>query len=382
MTRFDKIIQNLAKIPDELAFEIINDLSVWDVMKLLVANDPRVNALLLAHKECKFLGNDAETQAKTREQIKIYLDLETNIPMLYYRPDRMDWVYTTSIRYINRWCRWKNWPDLTPPLHVYIYETLHNWPKLDLNRYAVIPIPAIDVFSSLEQFTERGQALQQAKTNLEDQCTSQLQRAATLLEDNPDILKRTLDPEQKRRPNTEHIVSRLRSDATRFFRAHKSHPFANMEFFRYEFFPLIPFDEALVKLLGWMEEFEMVTGDQLCNSESRHPPSIMETARIVVDGMPVFYNSLPVDRAETARQVTTNEKGEFLRTVMTPWSQESTSWLQEVDVPSFTPHKLGRTAMYRREAGLKPCDKEEEHWLVSFIDLYRYLDALKSSRNN
>ncbi|KAJ5785152.1 uncharacterized protein N7503_010364 [Penicillium pulvis] len=382
MTRFDKIIQNLAKIPDELAFEIINDLSVWDVMKLLVANGPRVNALLLAHKECKFLGNDAETQAKTREQIKIYLDLETNIPMLHYRPDHMGWMYTTSIRYINHWCRWKDWPDLTSTMHVYIYETLHNWPKLDLNRYAVIPIPAIDVFSSLEQFTERGQALQLAKTNLEDQCTSQLQRAATLLEDNPDILKRTLDPEQKRRPNTEHIVSRLRYDATRFFRAHKSHPFANMEFFRYEFFPLIPFDEALVKLLDWIEEFEIGTGDQLYNSESRHSPSILKAARIVVDGMPVFYNSFPVGRADSGRRVTTNEKGEFLRTVKTPWSQKPTSWLQEVDMPSFAPHKLGRTAMYRRNAGLEPCDKEEERWLVSFIDLYRYLEALKSSKVN
>ncbi|KAJ5993721.1 hypothetical protein N7451_009445 [Penicillium sp. IBT 35674x] len=382
MTRFDKIIQNLAKIPAELAFEIINDLSVWDVMKLLVANDTQVNALLLAHKECKFLGNDAETQAKTRERIKIYLDLETNIPMLHYRPDHMGWMYTTLIRHINHWARWKNWPDLTSSMHVYIHETLHNWPKLDLNRYAVIPIPANDVFSSLEQFTERGQALQLAKTNFEDQCTSQLQRAATLLEDNPDILKKTLDPEQKRRPNTAHIVSQLRSDATRFFRPHKRHPFANIEFFRYEFFPLIPFDEALVKLLDWMKEFEIGADDQLCNPESRHPPSILEAARVVIDGMPVFYDSIPVDRAETARRVATNEKGEFLRTVKTPWSQEPTSWLQEVYMPSFTPHKLGRTAMYRRNAGLKPHDKEEEQWLVSFIDLYRYLEALKRSKIN
>lgn len=379
MTRFDKIIQNLAKIPAELASEIINDLSVWDVMKLLVANDPRVNTLLLAHKECKFLGNDAETQTKTREQIKIYLDLETNIPMLHYRPDEINWMYTTLIRYINHRCRWRDWPDLTSSMHVYVYEALHNWPKLDLNRYTLVPIPAIDVFSTPEQFTERGQALQLAKTNLEDQCTSQLQRAATLLENNPNILKRTLDPEQKRRPNTEHIVSRLRSDATRFFRAHKSYPFANMEFFRYEFFPLIPFDGALVKLLDWMEDFEIETADQLCDPESRHPASILKTARVVMDGMPVFYDSLPVDRDETARRVTTNEKGEILRTVKTPWSQEPTSWLQEVDMPSFTPHKLGRTAMYRRNAGLKPFDKEEEQWLVSFIDLYRYLEALKSS---
>lgn len=382
MTRFDKIIQNFAKLPAELAFEIINDLSVWDVMKLLVANDPRVNDLLLAHEKCKFLGDDAEKQAKTRERIKGYFDLEAKFPILHFRPRQMDWRYTTLIRRIDLGTKWDNWSGLTHDMHVYVYKTLHNWPKLDLTRYAVKPIPEINVFSSLEQFIERGHALQLAETNFVNQCSSQLRRAATLLEDNPDILKRTLDPEQKHRPNVGHVVSRLRSDAARFFRAHKSHPFGNLEFLRYEFFPLIPFDEALVKLLDWMKLFGMLTGDQLCNPESRHPSSIMETARVVIDGMPFFYNSHPADRVEMARRINTNEQGETLRTVKTQWSQEPTSLLQGVNKPSFTPHKLGKPVTYRRNAELKPYDKEEEQWLVSFIDLYRYLEALKSSKVN
>ncbi|KAJ6095789.1 hypothetical protein N7486_006535 [Penicillium sp. IBT 16267x] len=359
MTRFDKIIQNLAKLPAELAFEIINDLRIWDIMKLLAANNPRVNDLLLAHKESKLLlGDDAEAHAKTRDQIKPSLDLEASIPIIHFHPRQMAFLYPKLICSISVWGK-EHWPDLTPDMHVYIYKTLHNWPKLDLNRDAIKPIPVIDVFLSVEQFTEHWQALELAKANVVDQY-----------------------PEQKRRSNTGHVVSQLKSAAARISQVHKKHRFARSEFFRYEFFPLIPFDEALVKLLSWMEEFEVVAGDQLCNPESQHPPSIMETARVVVDGMP-FFNSLPVDRAEMARRVITNNKGEVLRTVMTPWSQDPTSLFQGVNKPFFTPHKVGRNSIYRRNEGLQgyePYSYKEDQWLRSFIELYRYLEALKSSK--
>jgi hypothetical protein len=385
----DPIIQNLAKIPDELALKIIDDLWVWTAMELLVANHPRVNDLLLAHEQCKsLLGDNAKTQAKTRERLRSYFDLEASIPILHFHPvDQMNRVYSTTTLATSRY-RSRGWTSflhevLTPDMNGHIYETLHNWPKLDLNQYAVKPIPPIDVFSSVERFTEHWEALQLAKENLVDQCASQLRCAAILLEENPDILKRTLDPEQKRRANTGHIVSRLRSDIGRLFRTHKVHPFAKLEFFRYELFPIIPFDEALAKLLNWAEEFGIVAGDQLCNPESRHSPSIMETARVVVDDMPFFYQSLPVGHAEMAREAITNERDEGIRTVKTPLSTEPASWVQEVDSPAITLHKPGNPSTCRLNAGLKgygPFDKEKEQWLVSFVEFYRYLEALKSSQ--
>ncbi|KAJ5081675.1 hypothetical protein NUU61_009939 [Penicillium alfredii] len=406
---FYSIVNALATTPPELVHQIIDDLRVWDVLRLLCHNNERVNASLLSHPLCrKLLGHDAEALSKTRAVAQFYWDFfrEINVCLAksdyYYYWRTAPWVLNLNIHCVEP----NDYKHVLWNMLTRLYENIRQQGLVvDLNRYlppGTAPLrsfscfPEAGEFPSFEELKDHWQIIKQAKANLVAQTSSQLLWAADLLEANPDILKRTLDPEQKQRPNTAHIVSVMRGKAAKIVRTVRRAPgkvFTPSEHFRYHFFPIIPFDAVLTELLRLMQKYGITANNQRVSkgeeSQSHpgphsHPPSIWLAAHTLIKGMPYFFISLPVDRQKLASERVANDDGDVFRTGNTPWSDKPQQYESvEVDTPYFTPHQAGVDVCFLRWGfeGYEPHDKREMNWLESFVTMYRYLKSLEDKES-
>lgn len=384
----------LAKLPVELAHQIIDDLIVYDVVKLLWYDDTHVSALLSSHPKYKIaLGEDRETFSQTKQAIKCYLNLYARAGVQFQRPWHGLLSYNLGSMAIETLREKK--PD-----HILQILKLGIWDFLDrqihtinLERYvdrSVFQggIPSLYNCKSAQDLEACFDVVHHAKRRMCQQAFDQLSLAASLLEQNPDILKRTLDPEQKRRPNTAHIVARILYMANRC-RNYHINSFLASEYFRYQFFPVIPFDSALAEMVQRMEKHGFIAEDSRMDSDANpnqkhsHPPSIREHADIVIKGMPRFFTSRISDQQQWAKRLVTNDKGDVLRTVNTPWSdQNGLEANKTAEGAFFTVHKIAPPADFKLRARFQAqesIDEKEEVWLVSFVGLYRYLEILEKT---
>ena len=378
-----QLVENLARLPTELALEIINDLRVWDVIKLMLRDNPRVNSYLLSHPRCRaLLGDDAGSLTTTREQVRAYLDFAARWDLqlcLAHEP-----FYRRSLfdrRSVSLDSPKLNW-QVVHTVHCRVWESLPSSFEDVLGPYVKSPggLTKVTIYSSLEEYKQYWDTMMEAKTILARECSGQLLRAAALLEENPDLLKRTMDPDQKRRPNTQHVVFRMKRKAETI-QHRKACDFRRVEYFGYEFFPIIPFDDALQNLLCMMEKHRMTAANQIL-AGSQHPPSMVKHVQTVVDGMAYFYSLDPGRPTKTPRYCTTNIKGDVLRTESTPWSDEPKDQDQQgqVNVVRFTPSASKDLSPWRRVRafnGKEPHSTREEVWLKAFVELYRYLERLE-----
>ncbi|KAL4794526.1 hypothetical protein BDV19DRAFT_364768 [Aspergillus venezuelensis] len=394
MAPFQRICQELAKLPVELAHQILSDLKVWDVLKLLWYDNPRVNAVIASHHGCRrLLGEDEETLSKTTQDVKVYFGIYVKVGLPFNPPPygRLSLgidallAYKYKVDESDRDLRTIILREVEKPLRDFLCSQI-SMGGMDLEPYvdrSLFPHGMPKVYSCItpQQLDECMDVLLHAKETLSQRTSEQLYWAASLLEQNPDILKRTLDPEQKRRPNTAHIVNRIRYMANRVGKCDPKR-FAASEFFGFYFFPVIPFDGALVELLGWMEKYELFANAN-GSIKHAHPPSIEKHANTVIEGMPYFYTDFPpaLPPAEPEktepRSAITNDKGQVLRTMQTPWSQSEQN-ATEKD-PVFTVHKIASHKEYRLPVSTQarePNDLREQAWLASFVELYRYLEVL------
>lgn len=381
-----QLVESLAQLPTELALEIINDLRVWDVIKLMLRDNPTVNSYLLAHPRCQaLLGDDADTLTKTREQVRAYLEFAAQRNLDLCLP--YESFYEHSLFDLQSNSLDKPKPDWQ------IVHTVHSrvWGKLPssvdnlLRPYVKSPktLMKVTIYSCLEEYKQYWDVMVEAKIVLARKCSGQILRAAILLEENPDILKRTMDPDQKRRPNTQHVVSRMKQMAETILRR-KAWDFRRVEYFAYEFFPIIPFDYALENLLCMMEKHRVTAGDQIL-AGIEHPPFMANFAQTVVDGMAYFYLLDPARPAEIPCHCTINSKGDVLRTENTPWSDEpkNKDRREHGDAVRFTPSAstyLPAWGRIRAFNGHEPHSTREEGWLKAFVELYRYLEKLEKGR--
>lgn len=368
-----RLVENLARLPTELALDIIKDLRVWDIVKLMLRNDPIVNHHLLAHKRCrKFLGEDAEALAKTREQVRAYLDLAERWNLDLNFPHNS--IYERSL-FDNRYSNW----GVVETVHHRFWETIPTSVDELLAPYVDNQkgLPKVTVSSSVEEYAQYLDMMMQAKTVMSQMCHAQLLRIAALLEENPDILKRTMDTEQKRRPNTQHMVSQMKNTAEIILRRNVR-SFRSREYFGYEFFPIIPFDESLETLLRRMEKHGIAADNQILTG-SQHPLSMVNHAQTVVGGMVYFFPLDPERSNKPPEHCTINANGDVLRTENTSWSDEPIN-REHIDGVRFTPSRcthLSSWARVRAYRGLEPHSSQEEKWLGAFIELYRYLEGLE-----
>ncbi|KAL2842541.1 hypothetical protein BJY01DRAFT_216432 [Aspergillus pseudoustus] len=392
MVPFQTICQELAKLPVELAHQIICDLKVWDVLKLLWYDDPRVNAVVLSHRGCRnLLGEDEETFSQTQQSVMSYFGMyiQAGLPLKPPQDGQLSWGLDILLAHkADEPARAIIMKELKEPIWSLLHTQIY---AMNLERYvdrSVFPhgIPRLYTCNTVQDLEELMDAVLHAKKTLFKQTSDQLYWAASLLEQNPDILKRTLDPEQKRRPNTAHIVSRMRYTANRFKKCDLKR-FISSEYFGFYFFPVIPFDTALAELLRWTEKYGITADNSRMDDGNHrkhaHPPSIKKHANIVVDGIPYFFTDFPPGELEKTKRSVTNDKGEVLRTVHSPLSDqygpETDSVTQD---PFFTVHRIASHLEFKipvSNQAREPNDEREQAWLASFVVLYRYLEILEKT---
>ena len=389
-TSTSSIVRNIAAIPTELAHHIIDDLRVCDILKLLCYDNDRVDACLLSHPVCRgMFGPDPETFAKSKFAAHFYKDIFAAVGKAFVPKDWFGASYLgVNILCFNSY----QYGYILSNMKERIRDELNiHWCKTDLTRFGAPNYSDQSGYLkrdySFEQLKECWHNIQKAQANLFQLKASELRWTADMLEANPDILKRTLDPAQEVRPNTVHIVSRFRHTADAIMRTPAV--FVGSEHFRYDFLNIVPFDSALHQLLQMMQKHGITEGDQLVASKTvastgagSHPSSIINSVRIVIDGMPKFYISPPetaAQKAEFAWRNAANKDGDLLRTANTPWSEPcGASERVSLEGPYFTMFKYGSNTSYLRPEALHwdPHHEMEKEWLASFVEVYRYLKNL------
>jgi hypothetical protein len=385
--RFEEIVQSMSLVPTEMAHAIIDDLRVLDVLKMLVYDDPRVTAAISSHPGCRALfGVAPNTFRERKDLIQKYWNLAGRIGVNF----NTSW-YKSVIALNVSSVESEPFDSISNDLHARLWKyTKSQADVIDLNRFAVgskriSHIKSTAPFAQLEEYCT---AVHAAKVRFFEQASSQLRRACALLEKNPDLLKRTLDPEQERRPNITHLTSRMSFIADKISKSDMQ-KLVHTEHYRYIFYPLTPFDSSLAELLRMMEEFQITTGGVLLLNErgsstngQQHPPEIQRLVRVVIDGMAHYHTFWPKDPDRFKHCQIMNEDGDALRTGNTPWSEQPNLILdQPVEGPFFTPHKSGTNKQWFRPleyAGREPFDAKEEEWVTSFVELYRYLEILSN----
>ena len=288
-------------MPTELAHQIIDDLRVWDVLKLLCYDNDRVDACIMSHPICgNMFGAHPETLAKWKFAAHLYQDIFLAVGKGFVQDHCGTNYLGTNIHCIVPQKYGETWNYMESRIHD---ELNIHWRKTDLTRFGAPDYSNgmegrnLKTFHSFEEQRKCWHDIQKAKANLFQLRASELRWSADMLEANSDILKRTLDPTQEVRPNTAHIVSRLRHGADAIMRA-PIEKFIFSEHFSYEFLGIIPFDSALDLLLHMMQKHG-VGGDQVVASNTisltdgtSHPSSIINSLRIIIDGMPVSYTHL------------------------------------------------------------------------------------------
>jgi hypothetical protein len=392
------IITSLATLPTELAHQIIDDLQVKDVLKLMCYDNDRVDDCIQSHPVCSAMFGFAagpDTITKIKFAAQFYIDFFREVsPAL----DSKGWLKPHRLQLNIHCVEPKDYNKITVEMREAIhFELCHHWNKTDLTQFGAPDYPEPVNYpyclppdhSSFEDLKERWEAIKKAKAKLFQQRSSELSFAADILEANPDILKRTLDPHQVRRPNTAHMVSRLRCIADKILRA-PGQRFVRSEHFSYEFFVVTPFDSVLADLLYMMGKYGILVGEKLMvdtaidsDLAASHPASILKSARILVNGLSHFEVSrlgTPKERAAMKHSTIANPEGMFPRTGNTTWS-EGQKLMHGVDVegPYFTPHKIGSNLAFRRPDFCQwyPHDEGEKEWLGAFVEVYRYLKDLE-----
>lgn len=394
-TPSSSIVSNIAAMRTELAHQIIDDLRVWDVLKLLCYDNDRVDACIMSHPICgNMFGADPETLANWKFAAHLYQDIFMAVEKRFVEDHWRGTNYLgTNIHCImpQKYGESYIWNYMKYRIHD---ELNIHWCKTDLTRFGApdysngIEDRNLKTLHSFEEQKKCWHDIQKAKANLFQLRASELRWTADMLEANSDILKRTLDPTQEVRLNTAHTVSRLRQEADKIMRA-PAEKFVFSEHFSYEFLGIIPFDSALDLLLHMMQKHGLVAGDQVVASNTisltdgtSHPSSIINSVRIIIDGMPRFYIAPPETaekRDNFAWRPAANKNDDLLRTANTPWS-ESFGGNERVSLegPYFTAFKFGDNKEYSRPASLywDPHNQMEKEWLVSFAKVYRYLKNL------
>lgn len=398
MPRFNDIVTGLAKLPVEIAHQIIGDLLVYDVLKLIWYDDPTVVEAIKSHPHYKIILGDNETKTlqtqifiKSLISLHAQLDFFAQLDRSLYRPrggPLASNAQAITFDGLRRWTPSDMARDIKSPVKALLLEQFLTTP---LDRYvdrSVYPngVPNPRLCETVEELERCIAAVKHAKTRMVQRSTDQLYFAGTMLEKNPDLLKRTLDPEQKRRANIAHVVDRMRKTADKI-KSRNWRSFTPVEHFRYYFFPVIPYDSALVELLRNLEKHGLFSGkesrllsDEEQGPQTSHSHFIKEQVDILMEGMPFYFTDVPffpTQSIKTANPPVTDDKGDVFRT-------KNISSSDDDEDAYFAVHSVSSSLCYERRTypcPLEPCDEREERWLTSFVDVYRYLENLEKIKS-
>ncbi|OGM42811.1 hypothetical protein ABOM_009022 [Aspergillus bombycis] len=234
-----KVVASLNTLPRELAHQILNDIRMWDILRLICHNNAHINTDILTHPT---LGRLFHHETKILDEVRTSADLYRTICTAY----SLTAAPLTSPLALNAQAFPSDYKEITNYMHHRIIDELYlePWKAEVLSRYA--PLPAVWEKGSIAGVTAVWNTIQSAQQKVNMRKARQLRTAADLLEANPDVLKKMIDPSQTPRKNIPHIVQRLRGAERRVARQSllRRDMLAGMSWFMYGHFPLVPFDRA------------------------------------------------------------------------------------------------------------------------------------------
>ncbi|KAE8150933.1 hypothetical protein BDV25DRAFT_153543 [Aspergillus avenaceus] len=244
--RFTNLVRDFNEVPMEICQQILSDVRVWDVLRLLVQNDTWTNACIASHPLLAPIFSSDEVVAKTREIADIYWDACMCYHLAAAPPDSPLALNVQALGPAKQ--------NLASINHYMLQKLGNLWSvwymDLDkLRRHSTTPdlLQKVWDLHSVEGIKARRDAIHAAQKCLNEKKTAQIFRAADLLESNPDILKKTVDPSQVQRKNVGHLVSRYMIDARKISKENwaRGDRKRGAGWFADDQFPVAPFDEAL-----------------------------------------------------------------------------------------------------------------------------------------
>ncbi|KAE8140276.1 hypothetical protein BDV38DRAFT_28158 [Aspergillus pseudotamarii] len=353
----NKIITSFATLPREVAHQILNDIRIWDILRLICYNDAHINTDILTHPS---LGRIVHYDAEILEEVRKTADLYRTVCTAH----NLTAAPLSSPLALNTQTFQSDYKEITNYMHHRIIEELYleSWQRAVLAHYTALP--AVWDSSTIHGLEARWTAIQDAQMKLNTRKASQLRKAADLLETNSDIVKKMIDPSQTRRKNIPHIVQRLRrtEKQMQWQSLLRGGRLKGMSWFAYELFAVVPFDRALGVVLRGLEgvgvKYELAAEEKVDSErlmrETQGLGEVGGVVRVVVEGLQFVYDGKQAGRLP---RIAREEEG------------DSFYFIPRGPVDAWNYAGEGLARMYEAH------DDREIAWLEAFVVVYRYFEA-------
>ena len=352
-----KVIASLSTLPRELAHQILNDIRIWDILRLICHNNAHINTDILTHPT---LGRLFHYDTSVLDEVRAAADLYRTVCAAH----SLTAAPLTSPLALNAQTFNSDYKEITNYMRHRLIDELYLDPwKVDvLSRYA--PLPTVWETGTIAGLEAGWNTIQAAQQKVNTRKAVQLHKAADLLEANPDVLKKMVDPSQTPRKNIPHIVGRIRGAEKRVARQSLlwSHTLTGTSWFMYGHFSLVPFDRTLGVVLRGLEGLGVECGlrgdgvdEVVLMKKTEGLGEVGVSVRVVVEGLRFVYSG-------------EEEEGRLPRIAM---HEDGRSWY-------FIPRGPVDALNYAMDGWARQYDAHDEReiaWLEAFVAVYRHFEA-------
>jgi hypothetical protein len=414
------IVKRLAATPPEIVCEILNDLRIWDVLRLICYNDPRINnAVLLNRWYGEIFEQNIDLLLAMREVAQLYWDfgremrwklapLDSPLALLTGTSSDMGrHLYRNkaiSERLVSSSSVTRGYPALpmqedgenqhyiiiSKYMQLQIAVHLHG---LSNRRFKFLPLyydksnhlPPESTDYTVDGTKRQWHALRNSQRNLTAHRIRQLTRAADLLESNPDILKLASDPGQHRRKNIAHIIGEMRRRMQQMSKNSMIRGDRNSGaryFFVY--YPVVPFDVCLRLLLKQLKARHQRT--QSGTEEDDSIETLLAGLSSIYTAPKKWQWSEYTEQPWKRRKDIAMTHPERIPRVMyknQPYNAQHNPYTSDLDFEQlrfvsgyvkfyrFLPNAQWEKYRGNREASWDKHDDREVEWLETFVKVYR-----------
>ncbi|KAE8371148.1 hypothetical protein BDV26DRAFT_303111 [Aspergillus bertholletiae] len=352
-----QVIASLSALPRELAHQILNDIRIWDILRLLCYNNANINTDILTHPTLgRLFSHSTDILDEVRTTVTLYRTVCAEHSLTV--------APLTSPLAFNAHTGPLDYKEITNYMHHLLVDQLYlpPWKRDVLAHYAPLPFDG-DATSTVPALASRWAAIHAAQDKLNARKAAQIRRVAALLEAHPDVLKRTPDPRQTPSKNVSHSVRWLRHVADRMLHQSllRGDMKRGMSLFAYGYLPVMPFDRTLGVVLRGLARVGVEAGvDRVVDAErwARETQGLGEEVgglvRVVVEGLWFVYDGGKSE--ERVPRIGVGQGG---------------FWY-------FIPHdptEAKENALHGLAQQYDVHDEREITWLEAFVAMYRHFEA-------
>lgn len=395
----------LKDIPPEIVHHVLNELRVFDILNLANCKEPSINHSILSHRVCgKVFHYDFEKLNSASDIVRFYADVCRSLRLRQPTTDFFLGLDILNLPTSLKRLRGGDWNKVEyPPVdHNTITEhiisrldqslNIKPWQREILAIYEPKNLPLMCDQSPFGDIKSRWEKIHASQKKINALKSDQLKRAAKLLQANPDILKRSTDSGQKRRPNLQHQISRMNATADKFSRLllirDGNH---GGSYFRYKQFPVVPFDAPLDFVAESLEKHVMSSQLKHHASADGSDLNYAETAHEILS--PILHHV----KTLIGETIHKDSPGKAETPLEFEPERKAPAWVfrtPSFDVPIGDADERTQSGLQKpcfvHEQGLRqpdkpwnsqsmawePYDERELEWLEAFVEVYHYFDGL------